>query len=163
MEIRHFVHAFEPVKDENSKILILGSVPSLKSVERGFYYMHPQNRFWPLMSALFGKDFVIVGREGKTKLLLSLHIALYDSIRECDIYGSSDLKAFNLVPTDLKKLIEGTKIEKIFCNGTLSYNVAYKNNSEVRGIIKKLPSTSPANASFNLNRLSDAWKEIILA
>lgn len=161
MQLRQFIHTFEPIINADSEILILGSVPSVASVAKGFYYMHPQNRFWGLLTALLGKDFLNADFEGKKALLLQSKIALYDAVIRCEIYGSSDLKVKNIAPADLVKLTANTKVKKIFCNGALSYKTALKNNRALADIIIPLPSTSPANAAFNFERLKENWKIIL--
>lgn len=162
MEQRHIKHPFPPVVDKDCKILILGSVPSQKSVEQNFYYGHPQNRFWKVLSQVLGEDFVLDGDADKIEkrkaLLLSHHIALYDSVEECDILGSSDAHVRNAVPSDIEGIISGTKISKIFCNGATSYKFFAKHHKDLTAVT--LPSTSPANASWTLDKLIEAWKVI---
>ena len=159
MESRHIKHPFPPVVDDNCTILILGSVPSIKSVEQNFYYGHPQNRFWKVLSALYGEDFVSKDKEDKRKLLLAHHVALYDSVEECDILGSSDAHISNVIPADIEGIIKGTKISKIFCNGATSLKYFEKYHKDLTATL--LPSTSPANASWTLDKLIDSWKAIL--
>ena len=159
MNARHIKHPFPPVVDENCTILILGSVPSVKSVEQNFYYGHPQNRFWKVLSALLGEDFVSADKEVKRELLLAHHIALYDSVEECDILGSSDAHVTNVIPADIEGIIKGTKISKIFCNGATSYKYFEKYHKNLTATL--LPSTSPANANWTLEKLLEAWKTIL--
>ena len=163
MQARHIKHPFPPVIDEDCKILILGSVPSVKSVEQNFYYGHPQNRFWKVLSAVLGEDFVLSNEENKTDkrktLLLKHHVALYDSVEECDILGSSDAHVKNVVPSDMEGLIKSTKISKIFCNGATSLKYFEKYHKTLSATL--LPSTSPANAAWTLDKLVDAWKVIL--
>ncbi|MDE6302259.1 MAG: DNA-deoxyinosine glycosylase, partial [Clostridia bacterium] len=146
MQLRHIKHPFGAVIDKNCKILILGSVPSVKSVEGSFYYMHPHNRFWKVMSALLGEDLIAADITTRAAILLKHHIALYDSVEECDIEGSSDSKISNVIPADIPSLIASTSITRIFCNGTASYNNLLKYHPNLENIATKLPSTSPANA-----------------
>ncbi len=163
MQERHIKHPFPPVVDKDSEILILGSVPSVKSVEANFYYGHPQNRFWKVLSAIIGEDFVLqndADRVEKRKILLQKHhVALYDSVEECDILGSSDAHVKNVVPANIEELINGTKISKIFCNGNTSFKYFEKYHPNLHATL--LPSTSPANASWTLERLVEKWKVIL--
>lgn len=160
MSIRHCKHVFPPVIDKNSKILILGSVPSVKSIEAEFYYMHPQNRFWKVLSALLHTDLTRMTVKDRAEVLLANGIALYDSIEECDIIGSSDAKISNEIPSDIPSLIVDTDIKKIFCNGSASYKYFTKYHPGLIEITTLLPSTSPANARFSLERLINDWKII---
>ena len=154
---RHVKHTFPPAVDAECKILILGSVPSIKSIEADFYYGHPQNRFWKVLSLIYGEDFSNVNKEEKRNLLLKHHIALYDSVEECDILGSSDAHITNVIPSDIEAIIANTKISKIFCNGNTSYKLFTKYHS-IPAVL--LPSTSPANASWSIEKLVDAWQAI---
>ncbi len=154
---RHVKHTFPPVVDTECKILILGSVPSIKSIEADFYYGHPQNRFWKVLSLIYGEDFSNVNKEEKQNLLLKHHIALYDSVEECDILGSSDAHITNVIPSDIEAIIANTKISKIFCNGNTSYKL-FKKYHSIPAVL--LPSTSPANANWSIEKLVDAWQAI---
>lgn len=141
--------------------MILGSFPSVKSRENMFFYGHPQNRFWKLLALLCGEE-VPVTIEEKTDLVLSRHLALWDSIRSCTITGSSDSSVRDAVPNDLSVIIGNSRVSRVFCNGALSYNMYMKYSFPATGIrAVKLPSTSPANAAYSLERLAKAW-EIIL-
>ena len=153
----HIVHPFPPLYDENSKILILGSLPSVKSREQMFFYGHPQNRFWKVIAAVTG-EAVPVTIEEKKALLHRNHIALWDTIYSCDIIGSSDSSIRNVVPTDLSPIIEHSKITKIFCNGNTSAKYYKKYQQKILGTeAVTLPSTSPANAAFSLEKLINIW------
>ncbi|MEE0872426.1 MAG: DNA-deoxyinosine glycosylase [Ruminococcus sp.] len=155
------LHPFPPLYDERSEALILGSFPSVKSRENMFFYGHPQNRFWKLLALLCGEE-VPVTIEEKTDLVLSRHLALWDSIRSCTITGSSDSSVRDVVPNDLSVIIGNSRVSRVFCNGALSYNMYMKYSFPATGIrAVKLPSTSPANAAYSLERLAKAW-EIIL-
>ena len=155
------LHPFPPLYDERSEALILGSFPSVKSRENMFFYGHPQNRFWKLLALLCGEE-VPVTIEKKTDLVLSRHLALWDSIRSCTITGSSDSSVRDVVPNDLSVIIDNSSVSRVFCNGALSYNMYMKYSFPATGIrAVKLPSTSPANAAYSLERLAKAW-EIIL-
>ena len=117
-EYSHISHTFLPVYDENSELLILGSFPSVKSREQGFYYGHPQNRFWKVLAAVYGSE--VPGTvEEKKSLLLSRHIAIWDVIDSCDIIGSSDCSIKNVVPADIAGILQKTKISTgsaVFCS-----------------------------------------------
>ena len=161
MEYEHIVHPFPPLFDENSRILILGSLPSVKSREQMFFYGHPQNRFWPLLARLLGEPEPHTMEE-KKQLVLMHRIALWDTIFSCDIVGSGDSSIKNVVPTDLKPVVLGSKIEKVFCNGQTSWKYYHRFQEKELGIATTaLPSTSPANAAWTMDRLASAW-EIIL-
>lgn len=154
-------HPLEPVYDENSKILILGSFPSVKTREYGFFYGHPQNRFWKIMEVLF-KENLSMEIEDRKNFLLKHKIALYDSIYKCDIKGSSDASIKNVVPSDLEKIKDVAKIEKVFCNGSASFKYYEKYHAKKLKIeVEKLPSTSPANARYRLEDLLALWSEIL--
>lgn len=154
-------HSFEPVCDENSRVLILGSFPSVKSREENFYYGHPQNRFWKLLAKLLNES-VPETIEEKKSLLLSHGIALWDVVSECDIRGSSDMSICNVIPTDINRVLRSADIHLIIANGSTAYKL-YENYCEEHTGRKavKCPSTSPANAVFTLDRLAESWGEIL--
>ena len=169
----HVIHPFPALYDADSKILILGSLPSVKSREQNFFYGHPQNRFWKVITAVIKNRFwkmlaAVLGEkipetiEEKKELLHRNHIALWDTIYSCDIIGSSDSSIKNVVPTDLNRILEESEVERIFCNGKASGNY-YKKYQESRTGIEAtvLPSTSPANAAFSLEKLIEIWKCIL--
>ena len=158
-EYSHISHTFLPVYDETSELLILGSFPSVKSREQGFYYGHPQNRFWKVLAAVYGSE--VPGTvEEKKSLLLSRHIAIWDVIDSCDIIGSSDSSIKNVIPADIAGILQKTKITRIFANGKTAGNLYKKFSEERTGIqVTVLPSTSPANAAFSLEKLIQVWKE----
>ena len=158
---QHIVHPFPPLYNNNSRILILGSFPSVKSREQMFFYGHPQNRFWKVLSTLL--DCPLPGTVGeKRELLLSHGIALRDVIAECDIAGSSDASIENAVPNDLRPILETGHIEKIFCNGAAAFALYEKHIRPTLGReAVKLPSTSPANAAWTLPKLLEAWRQIL--
>ena len=151
-------HNIEPVYDENSKILILGSFPSVKSRETGFFYGHPQNRFWRVVAAVRNEAVPETIAEKKAFLLRN-GIAVWDVIKSCDITGSGDSSIKNAVPNDISVILKTAPIERIFCNGAASYKL-YKRflEPETGMTAVKLPSTSPANAAYSLDRLIDEWK-----
>lgn len=161
MEVRHVVHPFKPILDENSRVLVLGSIPSVASVREGFYYMHGRNRFWPLMSALLGVDLTAATAEAKAAALKSRGIALYDAVYECDIAGSSDGKVSNVKPSDIPSLIAGSEIKRVFCNGERSYKTVKKYFPDLSVEVIRLPSTSPANAAVSLDALITEWRKVL--
>ena len=153
-------HPISPVYDDNSEILILGSFPSVKSREQGFFYGHPQNRFWRVVSAVFGCSVPVTVDE-KVKFLLENRIAVWDVIGSCEITGSSDSSIKNVVPNDLSQILDKTDIKKIFLNGRMAekYYRKYAADS-VKLEAVCLPSTSPANAAWSEDMLIDAWSVI---
>ncbi len=160
--MEHIIHPIPPFYDETSTILILGSFPSVKSRESGFFYGHPQNRFWKLMARLYGEELVPVTVEEKAALLKRHHIAAWDSIHACDIQGSSDSSIRNVEPNDFRKILSEAPIRQIFTNGKKSHEIYMKYcfpQTQRKDIC--LPSTSPANAAWNMDRLAEAWKEIL--
>ena len=150
-------HPIPPLYDKNSEILILGSFPSVKSRENGFFYGHPQNRFWKVMAAVF-EDKVPLTIDEKKTFLLKNHIALWDVIQSCEIEGSSDSSIRNVQPNDLKIILDTAGINRIFVNGKTSEKY-YKKYIEPKLGINAicLPSTSPANAAWSVERLTEAW------
>lgn len=153
-------HEIPPVYDKNSKILILGSFPSVKSRENQFFYHHPQNRFWKVLSGVVGCDMPVT-IDDKKEFLLNNNIAVWDVIASCEIEGSSDSSIKNVVVNDLNKIIDTCDIKQIFCNGGKSFEL-YKKYCEKNTNLKsiKLPSTSPANARFSLEKLINEWQII---
>ncbi len=159
-EYKHISHTFSPVYDTNSEILVLGSFPSVKSREEGFYYGHPRNRFWKVMSAICNRVEPQTIEE-KKKMLLENHIAIWDVIDSCDIKGSSDSSIKNVVPADIAGLLEKTQINKIFANGKTAGRLYEKFVKDNVGMdITVLPSTSPANAASSLEQLIESWRSI---
>lgn len=149
---------FEPVFDKNSKVLVLGSFPSVKSREENFYYGHPHNRFWRMLAMLTDEKEPVT-TEDKKSLLLCHGIALWDVVLECDIKGSSDSSICNVVPADINKILHGADIGKIIANGDKAYRLYEKYCKESTGRdIVKCPSTSPANAAFSMERLKEIWE-----
>lgn len=150
-------HLFAPVFNDQSRVLILGTFPSVKSRESGFYYGHPQNRFWKVMANLTGEP-VPQTIEEKKLLLLSHGIAIWDVIASCDIAGSSDSSIRNVVPADLKQVLDHCRIEEIFANGATAARLYERYQRPITGMgITTLPSTSPANAAWSLVRLCETW------
>lgn len=158
MEYTHVKHTFLPVYNEESRILILGSFPSVKSRENQFYYGHPQNRFWKVIAGIF-KEPLPQTIDEKKDLLLRHRIAVWDVIDSCDIVGSSDSSIRNVVPNDMDLILSNAKIQGIFANGGKAHQLFVKYcNKEGMPPLGKLPSTSPANAAWNLERLTEEWK-----
>lgn len=157
----HVKHTFAPLYNNDSKILILGSFPSVKSRQNGFYYGHPQNRFWKVISSLFDCE-IPQTIEDKKDLILNSKAALWDVIESCDIIGSSDNSIQNVIPNDLNLILSSAKIEKIYANGKTAAKLYEKYSQEFTGKpIITLPSTSPANAAYTLEKLIKSWEQII--
>ncbi len=153
-------HPINPVWDKNSEILILGSFPSVKSREAMFFYGHPGNRFWRVVSAVFGCDTPKTVEE-KREFLLKNRIAVWDVIASCDIVGSSDSTIKNVIPNDFSEILESADIKQIFVNGKTAekyYNKYTKNKTKREAIC--LPSTSPANAAWSQEMLVSEWSVI---
>lgn len=153
-------HPIPATYDKKSKILILGSFPSVKSREYGYFYGHPQNRFWKVVSKIFEEE-VPETIEAKRNFLLRNKIAAWDVIASCDIKGSSDNSITNVVTNDLSEILENSDVKRIFVNGKKAAEY-YKKYIEPKTQIKAitLPSTSPANAAWSLERLVSKWKII---
>lgn len=149
-------HTFEPVFDKNSKILIVGTIPSVLSRKYGFYYGNPRNRFYDVLSTLFNssKPDTI---ESKKNFLLLNKIGVYDVLSSCDIEGSADSSIKDAKPNDFNTIFNNSGIKRVFANGRTAY--IYYN--KYIGECEYLPSTSPANASWNFERLISAWSVIL--
>ncbi len=159
-EYERISHGFTPVCDENSRILILGTLPSGKSRETGFYYGHPQNRFWKVLAALF-EEAVPETIEEKKAFLLRNRVAVWDVIDSCDIIGASDSSIRNVVPADVAGLLKKTGIRRVFANGALAKKLYDRYTRGQIGVeAMQLPSTSPANARFRMEDLLESWKII---
>ena len=159
--MEHQLHPIPPIFNEQSEILILGSFPSVASREGMFFYHHPQNRFWKVLAVVLDEPCPQTIEE-KADLLLRRHIALWDVIASCEITGSSDSSVRNVVPNDLSAILHTAPIRAIFCNGALAHRMYDKHIKPITGIPAfKLPSTSPANASWSLERLLEAWRIIL--
>lgn len=154
------VHPIAPVFDKDSKVLILGSFPSVRSREEGFFYGHPQNRFWKVTSKVFGDELPVTIDEKKAFLIRN-HIAVWDVIDSCEIEGSSDSSIRNVTVNDLSVILGTADIRSIFLNGKKAeqYYMKYIFPALKRYAVC-LPSTSPANAAWSLDKLTDAWKII---
>lgn len=161
MEFSHVYHTFGPVFDEKSEILVLGSFPSVKSREMQFYYGHPQNRFWKVLAAVW-QEKVPDTIEEKRAFLLRKHIALWDVIESCDIVGSSDSSIKNVVANEMDVILQNAPVRAIFANGDKAYQLFLKYcRKDGQPDLVKLPSTSPANAAWKLERLTEAWRAAI--
>ncbi len=160
MDRQFQTHTFEPVFDENSEILILGTFPSVKSRECNFYYGHPQNRFWALLSKILKTDLP-KSTDEKKRMLLANRIAVWDVIKSCEISNSADSSIKNVVPNDFSAILSRAKIKTLYANGKTAerlYNKFVKENTGREIVL--LPSTSPANASFGMERLLKEWSVI---
>lgn len=161
MEYKNIRHTFEPVWDENSHVLILGTFPSVKSRENQFYYGHPQNRFWKVIAEVVGWSVPETIQE-KKEMLLANGIAIWDVIAKCTITGSSDSSIRDVEVNDIGSLLAGTNIQRLYGNGAKACELYNRYVREKTGReIQKLPSTSPANAAYRLERLVREWKTIL--
>lgn len=156
------IHNIPPVFDKDSRILILGSFPSVKSRDVGFFYGHPQNRFWKVLSSIFNEPLPLTIAEKKA-FLKDTRVALWDVIASCEIQGSSDSSIKNAAPNDISLILSAAKIQKIFVNGKTAEKLYDKLILPSIGVgAVCLPSTSPANAAWTLDRLIQAWSQAIL-
>lgn len=163
MESKLINHSIDPVWNESSKALILGSFPSVKSRESHFFYGHPQNRFWKVLAALFGTDTPVT-IEDKKRFLLSHGVAVWDVIAKCEITGSSDSSIKNVTANDITPILKSSNIGMIFTNGATAdrlYNKYIYPETGIKAV--RLPSTSPANAAKNLETLVREWRIIFKA
>ncbi len=155
-------HPFKPVYTNNSKILVLGSFPSIKSRENEFYYGHPKNRFWEILENIFNANIPLSTKE-RIEFLNSHNIALWDIIKSCDILNSSDSSIRNVKINNIDEVINNSNIKAIFCNGNTSYKLTLKYYTNTFNLpIILLPSSSPANARFSIENLIAIWKEKII-
>ena len=151
------LHPFPPVADARSRVLILGSFPSVQSRSDGFYYGHPQNRFWKMLALVFHTTPPVTHQE-KSELLLQHHLALWDAAASVSIEGSSDSSIRQVIPVRLEQVFSIAPVERILCNGALAGRLYAQYLEADTGIhAKVLPSTSPANAAWTLTRLTEAW------
>lgn len=160
MEREFQSHTFEPIFDSNSKILILGTFPSVKSRENNFYYGHPQNRFWSVLAEILGTETPKSIPE-KMRMLIENKIAIWDVVGSCEISNSADTSIKNVEPNDIGIILENADIKTIYANGKTAeklYNKYLLKETEKE--IIPLPSTSPANAAFSKERLVKAWEII---
>lgn len=158
----HVTHEFGPVYDSASKILILGSLPSVKSREQQFYYGHPQNRFWKVLANVLGTEQIPDNIEKKRAFLLENKVALWDVIASCDIIGSADSTIKNVKGNDMRVILDAADIRAVFVNGAKAYELFKKYcmaSAALEIPLVKLPSTSPANAAWSVERLTKVWRE----
>ena len=164
-EYQHISHGFKPVFDERSRVLVLGSFPSVLSRENRFYYGNPRNRFWRVMAEVLGEPVPDVGDiPGKRAMLLRHGIALWDVIESCDVRGSSDASIKNVVPADVARITSVAPVRTVICNGGTAGRLYRRWLEGITGLpAVVLPSTSPANAAWSLERLTACWREALLA
>ncbi len=157
----NIAHTFPPVYDERSKLLVLGTFPSVKSREAEFYYAHPQNRFWKVLSAVLDVPLP-QSIEEKRQMLLEHHIALWDTVASCSITGSGDASIRDVVPNDISLILRAAPIRAVCTNGAKAHELYRRHILPQTGIEDiHLPSTSPANAAWSLERLCVEWKKIL--
>ncbi len=161
MSDKHWVeHPFPPVYNEASRVLILGSLPSVRSRQEGFFYGHPRNRFWQVLSLLLGEPLPQTIAQ-KRALLLRRHVALWDVVSRCEIVGSSDASIRSVTPSDLRSLVASSAVTHIFLNGQTAARVYRRYQADMLALpCSVLPSTSPANAACSLPRLLTAWQVV---
>ncbi len=160
MKTEKVIHPIPPVYDENSRVLVLGSFPSVKSRECAFFYGHSQNRFWRVVAGICGEE-TPESIDDKKAMLLRNGIAVWDVIHSCEISGSADSSIKNAVPNDIGMILKGSKVGRIFTNGRKADELYRKYLEEKTGIKAIcLPSTSPANAAWSLERLIKEWTRI---
>ena len=161
-EYRHISHGFEPVFDGRSRILVLGSFPSVLSRRNDFYYGNPKNRFWKVLAACCDELRVPETVLQKKALLLAHGIALWDVVESCDVAGSADASIRNVVPTRIERILDAAPVRTVFANGGTAHALYAKHLQPRCGLpATRLPSTSPANASYSLERLIDCWREAL--
>lgn len=154
------MHEFKPIYDNKSKILILGTMPSIKSRANKFYYSNPTNRFFKIMETLFNTK--LLNNDDKKAFLLKNKIALWDVCKECDILASSDSSIKNIIPNDISIILNSAPIKAIFTTGKTAYKLYQKYifpNTKIEAI--SLPSSSSANASYSLNKLINEYQIIL--
>ena len=154
------IHTLEPIFDKDSRVLILGSFPSSASRKAGFYYSHPQNRFWRIISYLTKTEPIPFTIDDKKWMLIKNRIALWDIINSCNTNGSSDSCLTDIIPADLSLIFDNSDIKQIFANGDKAYKLSKKYASVE---VKKLPSTSSANAAYSLEKLINKWSVVLEA
>ena len=166
LNISEIQHPIPPVWNEQSRVLILGTMPSPKSRQTGFFYMHPQNRFWRVMSAVFGEEFEFPNDIAERRdFLLRYNIAMWDVLASCKIEGASDASIRDAVPNDFTQILEGAQIHDVYCTGKTAYGLwnkycADKYEQRYNLVAHCLPSTSPANAQWKIDKLIEEYKTI---
>jgi hypoxanthine-DNA glycosylase len=163
-DYQHIAHGFEPVFDERSRVLVLGSFPSVLSRQNAFYYGNPRNRFWRVISSLTGEPMPKTRDVASKRALLVRHgIALWDVIESCDVRGSSDASIRNVTPADVGRITSAARIGAVICNGSTAGGLYHRWLEGELGLVATvLPSTSPANASWSLARLTERWGEVLV-
>ena len=157
----HVSHEFPAVYDRGSRVLLLGSIPSPKSREVGFYYGHPQNRFWKVLAAVLGEPLPETIPQKKA-MLKKHYIALWDVLESCTIVGASDTSIEDAVPNKISELVQASHVERIFCTGATAHKLYQKYCAASVGIdAEKLPSTSPANCAVSFEKLVEAYRKIL--
>lgn len=158
MNCERVTHEFPPVYDSGSRVLILGTIPSPKSRERGFYYMHPQNRFWKMLCAVLGED-IPADVEGRRELCLKHGVALWDVLESCDITGAEDSSIKNAKPNDLRKILDASPVKAVFTTGKKAHALYKKYFPDLPWDIC-LPSTSPANRTISEAEMLEKYRKI---
>ncbi len=158
MEKTLISHSFQPIIDNQATVLILGSFPSITSRQDDFYYMHPQNRFWKILTAIYHDDFLNATVEEKKRLLHKHKLALYDVIEQCRIEQSADHTITDVKPADIPALIKNTQITKILLNGRAAERLFLNHFPSLKNQAVYVPSTSPANARYTLDDLIQSWE-----
>ena len=153
--VNSVTHPFEPISNKHSRILILGTMPSVQSRKDGFYYAHPRNRFWMVVAGCFGQQLPL-SIEDKVKLLLDNGIALWDVLAACEITGSDDSSIQRPIYNDIASFVKDRPVAKILCNGKKAFSFCQE--LELPVPVYRLPSTSPANAAWGVDWLIEAWK-----
>ena len=157
----HVTHEFPALYDRESRVLLLGSIPSPKSREMAFYYGHPQNRFWKVMATVLGESVPETIAQKKA-MLKKHHVALWDVLDSCTIVGASDTSIEDPVVNNIKELVKKSKVTRIFCTGATAHKLYQKLCAKDVGIDAiKLPSTSPANCAVSLERLVEEYKKVL--
>ena len=169
------IHEIPPVWNAESRVLILGTMPSPKSREAGFFYMHPQNRFWRVLPAIFGETLLTLNNdsdrekaiEERKSFLIRHNIALWDVLSSCDMYWAADSSIKNAVANDFEPLFSASKIHNVFCTGKAAFSLwqklcASKYESQYGLSVSLLPSTSPANASWSIDKLIEEYRKILV-
>ena len=160
-EYQNISHGFGPVYNSESRILILGSFPSVKSREQAFFYGHPRNRFWKVLAAVLKEEEPQTVEEKKA-MLFRRGVAVYDVIEQCSIIGSSDSSIKDVVPADLGKIVGESQNQKVYTNGKTAGTLYKKyQDKEMNLPMEELPSTSPANAAYSLEKLTEIWSRAI--
>jgi TDG/mug DNA glycosylase family protein len=155
------IHPLDPIYDKNSRVLMLGTMPSPKSREAHFYYAHPQNRFWRVLSALFHEE-IAPENTARAEFILKHHLALWDVLHSCEIQGASDASIKNAVPNDLSIILNNAPIQALFCTGKKSWSLYHRLIEPVNGRSAFcLPSTSPANCAVSFEKLCENYRLIL--